>query len=140
MTTCINKSSSHSDSHVRSHSLLFSKTHTNCNLFPFHLKCRAGSPSPSVGSQSPTTDIRLIARCGPVVYPHSHPDPLCAETPTMENSGLRGSEGLQTEYPSCLPVFPLILFYLRFFLLECCRPEENSKTQKGVNVWVPSPV
>ncbi|CAJ1085201.1 hypothetical protein F2P81_011597 [Xyrichtys novacula] len=45
------------------------------------------------GAQSLTTDITLIAHHGRVVCPHSHPDSLCAENPTTENSGLRVSGG-----------------------------------------------
>lgn len=116
LTACINILSLHSQSVVCSHAagctgkhlylcvrspgMSLSVSHTRMqsgrfiSLPPY--KCRPRSPSPSIGAQSLTTDIVLIAHCGRVVSPHSHPDSLCAENPTMENSGLRVSEGLQT--------------------------------------------
>lgn len=65
-------------------------------LYPSHLNCRASSPAHSIGALSLTTDIILIAHHGRVVCPHSHPDSLCAQNPTTENSGLRVSESLRT--------------------------------------------
>lgn len=65
-------------------------THARTNsteLHPSHHNCRARSPSRSTGAPSLTTDIILIAHRGQVVCPHSHPDSLCAENPTTENSG-----------------------------------------------------
>lgn len=75
------------------------ETHARTNtakFYPSHLNCRARTPSRSTGAQSLTTDIILIAHRGRVVCPHSHPDSLCAENPTTENSGLRVSGGLWT--------------------------------------------
>lgn len=91
---------------VRTAGMSLSLSHTSLrsgrfiSLPPY--KCRPSSPAPSIGAQSLTTDIILIAHCGPVVSPNSHSDSLCAENPTMENSGLSVSEGLQTA--SVLPV------------------------------------
>lgn len=68
-------------------------------FYPSHLK--AHSPSYSTVVQSLTTDIILIAHHGRVVCPHRHPDSLCAENPTTENSGLRVSGGLWTAETVC---------------------------------------
>lgn len=75
-------------------------THNNpAKLYLFHLNCRAHSPSCSTGAQ--TTDIILIAHHSQVVSPHSHPDSLCAEILTTENSGLTVSGGLRTAARVC---------------------------------------
>lgn len=71
-------------------------THRNTAKCFSHLNCRAHSPSCSTGAQSLTTDIILIAHHSQVVCPHSHPDSLCAEILTTENSGLTVSGGLRT--------------------------------------------
>ncbi len=87
----------HPYTHVKIAGISHAHARTNtAKLHPSHLNCRARSPSRSTGAQSLTTDIILIAHHGRVVCPHSHPDSLCAENPTTENSGLRVSGGLRT--------------------------------------------
>lgn len=110
-------------------------THTCTNIYTSHLNCSARTLSRSIGAQSLTTDIILIAHRGRAVCPHSHPDSLCAEKRTTENSGLRVSEGLRTvvSVHRVSPKSVLLLhtpgaweqfncFFLFFVFFEECEP------------------
>lgn len=127
--------------HTRVKCADISQTHTHMhaqtpqNLYPSHLNCRARSQSRSTGAQSLTTDIILIAHRGRVVCPHSHPDSLCAENPTTENSGLRVSGGLRTAVSvRCVSLLNLSSSHL--FDCPAAYPQEHEKSQTQTQTGV----
>lgn len=77
--------------------------------------------------------IILIAHRGRVVCPHSHPDSLCAENPTTENSGLRVSGGLRTAASvRCVSPKSILLSSLR---LPRCMPPGTWEESSSDSDW-----